>query len=43
MSLSLIKNNPSRARELTMKFKKWLAEQDPKIIDEDGSEMSVKL
>lgn len=43
MNGDLIKNYPSEAIELAMKFKKWLNEQNPKILDEDGSVMDVKL
>lgn len=39
----LIKEHPDKAIQLAYKFKKWLNEQDPKVIDEDGNEMTLSI
>lgn len=43
LDAELIKNNPDKARQLAFKFKKWLSEQDPLVLDEDGTIMNVTI
>ena len=40
---SLDLNNLAEARLLTLEFQHWLDSQDPKILDEDGNEMSTEI
>lgn len=43
MNATLIRNNPDRAIQLTLQFKAWLAKQNPRIEENDGSLMEVKI
>lgn len=39
----MIKDYPDDARKIALEFKAWLMKQDPKIIDEDGTLMTVSI
>ena len=43
LNKDLIVNQPNKAIELAIKFRDWLNSQNPKVIDEDGSEMTVAI
>lgn len=43
MSLDLIENRADKAIDLALRFKDWLNNQDPAILDEDGSVMTVTI
>lgn len=43
VSTEFIEDHPDEAIRLALKFKAWLAGQKPAILDEDGSEMQVKV
>lgn len=43
MNAMLIRSNPDRAIQLTLQFKAWLAKQNPRIEENDGSLMEVKI
>lgn len=41
MSKKLIEETPSRAIELALKFREWLSNQNPKILEENGQIMTL--
>lgn len=43
LNADMIKDYPDDARKIALEFKAWLMKQDPKIIDEDGTLMTVSI
>lgn len=43
MNLEMIANEPSQAIYLAMRFKKWLNQQNPRELEDDGTEITLKI